>query len=255
MTVTLLYPAIVSAVPSAPSISSSHPANVLAATPHSKASFPLNVFPVRINSIALAFPIALVNLCDPPAPGIVPSLISGWPKLAESVQYRISHIKASSQPPPNAWPDTAPMMGFLMLVVSHDQDSMKDVVYASEKVRGAISFMSAPAAKAREEPVRRMAEMEGDLSKARRAVLSSVIMGVQRALRALGRLRLTVWVCVLVSFVVWVRCWNWREEEIITLANSWTWFGNEDIFIVVCCCCGIATRYEGGELGFGHLEA
>ena len=39
-------------------------------------------------------------------------------------------------------------MGFLMVVVRSDQDSMKEVVYASEKVRGAISLMSAPAAKA-----------------------------------------------------------------------------------------------------------
>jgi hypothetical protein len=51
--------------------------------------------------------------------------------------------------------------------------------------------MSAPAAKAFCEPVRRMAEIVGDLSKARRARLSSVIRGVERALRALGRLSVT----------------------------------------------------------------
>jgi hypothetical protein len=59
-------------------------------------------------------------------------------------------------------------------------------------VRGAISLMSAPAAKARSEPVRTMARMVGEDSKARRAVLSSSMSGVQRALRALGRLSVTL---------------------------------------------------------------
>jgi hypothetical protein len=52
--------------------------------------------------------------------------------------------------------------------------------------------MSAPAAKARSEPVRTMARMVGEDSKARRAVLSSLMRGVQRALRALGRLSVTL---------------------------------------------------------------
>lgn len=69
---------------------------------------------------------------------------------------------------------------------------MKEFVYASLKVRVDISFISAPAAKAFWLPVRMMAEMEGDLSKARRAELSSVMRGVERALRALGRFRVTM---------------------------------------------------------------
>ena len=55
-----------------------------------------------------------------------------------------------------------------------------------------ISFMSAPAAKAFWDPVRRIADMLGDLLNDRRAWLSSVIKGVERALRALGRLSVTV---------------------------------------------------------------
>jgi hypothetical protein len=51
--------------------------------------------------------------------------------------------------------------------------------------------MSAPAAKAFWEPVRRMVWIEGEVSKAERAVFSSVIRGVERALRALGRLSVT----------------------------------------------------------------
>lgn len=69
---------------------------------------------------------------------------------------------------------------------------MKDVVYASANVSGAISLMSAPAAKALAEPVSTIAAMEGDLSKLRRALLSSEMRGVERALRALGRLSVTV---------------------------------------------------------------
>lgn len=68
---------------------------------------------------------------------------------------------------------------------------MKEFVYASENVKVDISFMSAPAAKALSEPVRTMAEMEEDWLKARRAWFSSSIRGVERALRALGRLSVT----------------------------------------------------------------
>jgi hypothetical protein len=55
--------------------------------------------------------------------------------------------------------------------------------------------MSAPAAKAFWDPVRRIAAISGLWSKARRASLSSVMRGVERALRALGRLSVTGNVC------------------------------------------------------------
>lgn len=51
--------------------------------------------------------------------------------------------------------------------------------------------MSAPAAKAFADPVSTMADMVGDLSKDKRASLSSVMRGVERALSALGRLNVT----------------------------------------------------------------
>ena len=60
------------------------------------------VRPVRMRSIALALPMARVSRCDPPMPGSTPSLISGWPNLAVSAAIRMSHIIASSQPPPSA---------------------------------------------------------------------------------------------------------------------------------------------------------
>jgi len=52
--------------------------------------------------------------------------------------------------------------------------------------------MSAPAAKAFGEPVRTMAAMEESLSRREVQVLSSLIRGEKRALRALGLLRVTV---------------------------------------------------------------
>jgi hypothetical protein len=55
-----------------------------------------------------------------------------------------------------------------------------------------ISLMSAPAAKARSEPVRTIAPVSGEASSFRRASLSSRKRGVLRALRALGRWSVTV---------------------------------------------------------------
>ena len=38
----------------------------------------------------------------PPKPGMIPSLISGWPKTAASAAIRTSQAIATSQPPPKA---------------------------------------------------------------------------------------------------------------------------------------------------------
>ena len=62
-------------------------------------------------SIALALPIARGSRCVPPAPGMMPSLISGWPNFAVSAAMTMSHIIASSQPPPSAKPATAAITG------------------------------------------------------------------------------------------------------------------------------------------------
>ena len=67
--------------------------------------------------------------------------------------------------------------------------------------------MSAPAAKARSEPVSTMAEMLGEASNLARASFNSVIKGVQRALSALGR----------ASVTARVSKGNWR---VVDLKNS-----------------------------------
>ena len=43
----------------------------------------------------LDFPMALVSLWVPPAPGMVPMVISGWPNLALSPARMMSHIIAT----------------------------------------------------------------------------------------------------------------------------------------------------------------
>ena len=70
--------------------------------------------PVRFRSIAFALPTARVSRCVPPMPGMTPSLISGWPNFALSAAMIMSHIIASSQPPPSAKPATAAITGLRM---------------------------------------------------------------------------------------------------------------------------------------------
>lgn len=64
--------------------------------------------------------------------------------------------------------------------------------------------MSAPAAKAFSDPVRRTARIVGEDWKVESAWLSSFISGVQRAFRALGRLSVTVFAVVVLLLVVQV---------------------------------------------------
>ncbi|MFN8539693.1 MAG: hypothetical protein U0232_19705 [Thermomicrobiales bacterium] len=51
----------------------------------------------------------------PPAPGMTPMLISGWPKRALSAATIRSQVIASSLPPPRQKPLTAAIRGFLSL--------------------------------------------------------------------------------------------------------------------------------------------
>ena len=52
--------------------------------------------------MAFDLPTTRVSRCEPPMPGMTPSVISGWPNLALSAAMMKSHIMASSQPPPSA---------------------------------------------------------------------------------------------------------------------------------------------------------
>lgn len=67
--------------------------------------------------MALALPTARGRRWVPPAPGRVPSLISGWPNLAVSAAKIMSQLIAISQPPPRAKPATAAMMGLRQVLM------------------------------------------------------------------------------------------------------------------------------------------
>ena len=61
--------------------------------------------------MAWCFPIARARRWVPPAPGMIPRVISGWPNSAVSEATIRSQSRASSQPPPKANPETAATIG------------------------------------------------------------------------------------------------------------------------------------------------
>ena len=136
-----------------------------ATRPARSASSTSIIRPVRTRSIAFALPTARVSRCVPPMPGMMPSLISGWPNFALSAAMIRSHCMASSQPPPSAKPATAAITG-LRIVAARCQFAAKSPRKASTKVLSAISLMSAPAANALSEPVITMQPILGSASNA-----------------------------------------------------------------------------------------
>ena len=93
--------AIFFAVLSASSMSSAA-GTTRVASPERSASSASIMRPVRHMSMALDLPTRRVRRWLPPAPGRTPRVISGWPNLALSAAMMMSHIMASSQPPPRA---------------------------------------------------------------------------------------------------------------------------------------------------------
>mmetsp|Transcript_91868 Transcript_91868/g.262764 ORF Transcript_91868/g.262764 Transcript_91868/m.262764 type:complete len:205 (-) Transcript_91868:191-805(-) len=111
--------------------------------PSESACSALMRLPVRIISMALALPIARIRRWVPPQPGMTPSLISGWPNLAFSPATIISHIMASSHPPPRAYPFTAAMTGLLRSLMKSQSWNMFTRI-ASPYVTVDICLISAP---------------------------------------------------------------------------------------------------------------
>ena len=60
--------------------------------PRRSASSALKLRPVSTISMAVDLPTALVRRWVPPAPGMTPRLISGWPKLAVGEARMMSHL-------------------------------------------------------------------------------------------------------------------------------------------------------------------
>src|SRR2546423_1012034 len=90
---------------------------------------------------------------------MIPMFTSGWPSFARSDAIRMSHARASSQPPPRAYPLIAARIGLLHAAIASPSlrpASEKDRI--SSAVRPTISLMSAPAPNARSPaPVRLIA--------------------------------------------------------------------------------------------------
>jgi hypothetical protein len=68
--------------------------------------------PVSIIAKAASGPIRRGRRCVPPAPGMIPSLISGRPIRADGAATRPWQAIASSRPPPRAAPPIAATTGF-----------------------------------------------------------------------------------------------------------------------------------------------
>ena len=78
---------------------------------------------------------------------MVPRVISGKPNLADLLARMMSHIRASSQPPPRANPLTAAMTGNLHWDSYSQWPKRLSFIHVLYSL-SFISFMSAPAAKA-----------------------------------------------------------------------------------------------------------
>mmetsp|Transcript_23977 Transcript_23977/g.33581 ORF Transcript_23977/g.33581 Transcript_23977/m.33581 type:complete len:209 (-) Transcript_23977:106-732(-) len=147
--------------------------------------------PPRISSIDLDLPTARVIRWVAPAPGIVPKVISGCPNFAFSEAMIISHIIASSHPPPRAYPLTAAIVGILhSAMASHAL--MWSLMNAWWKLRSFISLISAPAAKALPAPVKTMTLMLGFDSRHLRPLRTSWIRLSDSALSALGLFKVII---------------------------------------------------------------
>src|SRR5579885_3269219 len=83
--------------------------------------------PVSTMSMAFALPTKRVRRCVPPEPGMTPSVISGWPNLAVSAAMTVSHIMATSQPPPSAKPATAATIGLRQVLIRSQPSVMKSL--------------------------------------------------------------------------------------------------------------------------------
>mmetsp|Transcript_15583 Transcript_15583/g.35109 ORF Transcript_15583/g.35109 Transcript_15583/m.35109 type:complete len:230 (-) Transcript_15583:37-726(-) len=101
---------MLSAMPSA--VISASPASTQWFTiPISAAARPLSLAAVRMSSFALPTPTKRGSRCVPPAPGMMPRAVSGRPRMALAPATRISHARASSNPPPSAAPSMTAMVG------------------------------------------------------------------------------------------------------------------------------------------------
>ncbi len=119
---------------------------------------------------------------------MTPRFTSGWPNTAVSLATIMSHIIASSQPPPSAYPETAAITGFFVSAMCAHWPTISARSMSTADA-SAISAMSAPAANARSLPVITIAPMPSSRSNAASASTTSAISALLSAFRARGRFR------------------------------------------------------------------
>ena len=142
--------------------------------------------PESTSSIVRCLPITRASRCVPPPPGMIPSVISGWPNSAVSEATIMSHSSASSQPPPSAKPDTAAISG-VRQSATRCQNGIVEASSTSWKVRSAIALMSAPAANTSSVPAITMQRTVSSASSSPIAAASCSITAGESALRRSGR--------------------------------------------------------------------
>src|SRR5256885_9813722 len=125
---------------------------------------------------------------------MMPMFTSGWPSSARSEAIRMSHARASSQPPPSAKRLIAAMIGLLhAAIVSPSRRPISEKRCISRPVRFAISLISAPAANARSPaPVRMIAPTSWAIERCSIAIDSSRRTAALSAFNASGRLIVTI---------------------------------------------------------------
>src|SRR2546426_8064497 len=125
---------------------------------------------------------------------MMPMFTSGWPSSARSEAIRMSHARASSQPPPSAKPLIAAMIGLLhAAIVSPSRRPISEKRCISRPVRSAISLISAPATNARSPaPVRMIAPTSWAIERCSIAIDSSRRTAALSAFNASGRLIVTI---------------------------------------------------------------
>src|SRR2546425_1776785 len=149
-------------------------------------------FPVRLISRAFRSPTAWGRRAVSPPPGWTPTRAWVSPKAARSEATRKAHWRASSRPPVTAGPLTAPMTGVFIPPTTHHGEPLGSRTEADGRPLAPASRRSSPAQKAGSAPVRTTARTSGSSSAAWKASTSRSMSSEERALRAAGRLSVSV---------------------------------------------------------------
>src|SRR5438477_7002670 len=143
-------------------------------SPMSRASLAGTIRPEKMMSLALDSPTSRGSRWVPPAPGMIPSLISGWPSRASSAAKRRSAAMASSHPPPRAYPLMAANVTLGISSTSENVSCMAAMTgFISFGESSAIILMSAPAANTFSPPHRTTARTSSRLVASRAAAWRS----------------------------------------------------------------------------------